>query len=250
MSKIVKIYLIRHARQNSPLCNVDVPLADEGLIQSMLVGQRLRAYDIAQVYSSNLIRAIMTANVIRCEINRKENRKNGLLDIDNMDCKAILDEISQMQNSACEFEELRETDFGELTGLEDSVLRVRYRDYYEARDLKREDLRIPGGENGEEVFIRMQRAMQCILEDAIRKDYANIAVVSHGGAIRCYLAGLLGMPQSHRFMLAKNMENTSITEIFYDVDKQIFSVERMNDYSHLEGYDKLLRKHFKEPGKA
>ena len=92
--------------------------------------------------------------------------------------------------------------------------------------------------------------MQCILEDAIRKDYANIAVVSHGGAIRCYLAGLLGMPQSHRFMIAKNMENTSITEIFYDVDKQIFSVERMNDYSHLEGYDKLLRKHFKEPGKA
>ena len=65
MSKIIHIYLIRHARQNSPLCNVNVPLADEGIVQSELVGERLKAYNIDKVYSSNLIRAKMTAAIIR-----------------------------------------------------------------------------------------------------------------------------------------------------------------------------------------
>lgn len=244
MSKVIKLFLIRHARQNSPLCNVNVPLADEGLIQSMLLGQRLREYHIDKVYSSDLVRAVMTADIVRCEINRKMNRGNCMSGIHKADCSKILKEISELNNKDCEYEELRETDFGELTGLPDSVLRVKYADYFAARDLKLEDLRIPGGENGEEVYLRMNRAMNSIIGDAVKNNYGNVAVVSHGGAIRCYLAGLLGMPQSYRFMIAKNMENTSLTEIHYYVDKKIYAVERMNDYSHLEGHDELLRKYF------
>lgn len=245
MSRVIKLFLIRHARQNSPLCNVNVPLADEGFIQSMLLGQRLREYHIDKVYSSDLIRAVMTADIIRCEINGKMNRGNPVSDIHTIDHSKILKEISELNNKDCEYEELRETDFGELTGLPDSVLQVKYADYFAARDLKLEDLRIPGGENGEEVYFRMNRAMNSIISDAIKNDYANVAVVSHGGAIRCYLAGLLGMPQSHRFMIVKNMENTSITEIHYNTENDVYSVERINDYAHLEEYEELLRKNFK-----
>ena len=36
-----RIYLIRHGRQNSSLCNVDVPLAEEGKKQAELLGPRL-----------------------------------------------------------------------------------------------------------------------------------------------------------------------------------------------------------------
>lgn len=221
MSNIIKIYLIRHARQNSTLCNVNVPLAEEGIKQSQLIGQRLKAYNISKVYSSDLIRAVMTADIIRCEID------------ENMD------------NRNCELKNLREMDFGNLTGLPDSVIRAKYADFFEARDLKLEDLRIPGGENGEEVYERMDKAINYIIEHTMRNAGKNVAVISHGGAIRCYLAGLLGMPQSHRYMIAKNMENTSITEIWYNVDKKVYSVERINDYSHLEGYDTLLRKSIK-----
>ncbi|MDE7431389.1 MAG: histidine phosphatase family protein, partial [Lachnospiraceae bacterium] len=221
LSNIIKIYLIRHARQNSTLCNVNVPLAEEGIKQSQLIGQRLKAYNISKVYSSDLIRAVMTADIIRCEID------------------------GNMDNRNCELIELREMDFGELTGLPDSVLRVKYANFFAARDLKLEDLRIPGGENGEEVYARMDKAINYIIEDTMRNDGENVAVISHGGAIRCYLAGLLGMSQSHRYMIAKNMENTSITEIQYNVDKKVYSVERINDYSHLEGYDNLLRKSIK-----
>lgn len=245
MYSVIKLYLIRHARQESPLCNVNVPLADEGLIQSMLLGQRLREYHIDEVYSSDLIRAVMTANIIRCEINRKMIREKTMSDIHKTDCDKILKEISELNNKDVGFEELRETDFGELTGLPDSVIQVKYGDYLAARDLKLGDLRIPGGENGEEVYLRMDRAMNRIIKEAVRYNYKNVAVVSHGGAIRCYLAGLLGMPQSHRFMIVKNMENTSITEIHYNTDTAVYSVERLNDYAHLEGYEELLRKSFK-----
>lgn len=221
----ITMYLVRHARQNSPLCNVNAELSKEGILQSKLLGKRLKENGIHQVYSSHLIRAVMTANLVRTEIGNIQSKEEK-----------------------CEFEELRETDFGELTGLPDSILREKYADYYEARDLKKEDLRIPGGENGEEVYIRMNRAIENIIDQSVTNGYQKIAIISHGGAIRCYLAGLLSMPQSHRFMIAKNMENTAITEIRYDVDSKVYSVERMNDYSHLEGHDELLRKHFKEQG--
>ena len=38
----MNIYLIRHGRQNSKLCNVDVELSPEGREQADLVGKRLK----------------------------------------------------------------------------------------------------------------------------------------------------------------------------------------------------------------
>ena len=38
----MRILLIRHGRQNSPLCNVDVPLSEEGRAQADLLGERLK----------------------------------------------------------------------------------------------------------------------------------------------------------------------------------------------------------------
>lgn len=235
MDKLITIYLIRHGRQNSPLCNVDVPLSEEGILQGKFVGKRLKEYKVERVYSSNLLRAKMTANLIRGEILDENLLEQNILEKD----------LLENNFSKYEFVELRETDFGDLTGLGDEMIKEKYGYYLEARDSLREDLRIPGGENGEEVYLRMKYAIDKIIEEAKKEELNSIAVVTHGGAIRCFLAGLLNMPQSHRFMLVKNMENTSITEIRYNIDKDIFSVERINDYSHLEDYDVLLRKHFK-----
>ena len=60
----MRILLIRHGRQNSPLCNVDVPLAEEGRRQAELLGERLSGEQIDAVWSSNLIRAVETADII------------------------------------------------------------------------------------------------------------------------------------------------------------------------------------------
>ena len=37
----MKLYLIRHGRQNSRLCNVNVDLCEEGYRQAALLGERL-----------------------------------------------------------------------------------------------------------------------------------------------------------------------------------------------------------------
>lgn len=50
----MRIYLIRHGRQNSPLCNVNVPLSDAGRRQAELLGERLKKESIDAVWSSDL----------------------------------------------------------------------------------------------------------------------------------------------------------------------------------------------------
>ena len=52
----MRIYLIRHGRQNSPLCNVNVPLSDAGRRQAELLGERLKKESIDVVWSSDLLR--------------------------------------------------------------------------------------------------------------------------------------------------------------------------------------------------
>ena len=66
----MNIYLIRHGRQNSKLCNVDVELSPEGREQADLVGKRLQTYHIDVVYSSQLIRAKETADIINKYLNK------------------------------------------------------------------------------------------------------------------------------------------------------------------------------------
>ena len=47
----MNIYLIRHGRQNSKLCNVDVELSPEGREQADLVGKRLQTLLISILIS-------------------------------------------------------------------------------------------------------------------------------------------------------------------------------------------------------
>lgn len=218
--KEIRIFLVRHGRQSSSDCNVNVSLAPEGFKQAELVGKRLKEYGVNLVYSSHLIRAVETAACIRKELG--------------------------LEPAAGEYqlEGLREMDYGDLTGLSNAELKNRYQDYFEIRDRMDIDICIPGGENGAMVCRRMTEAINEIITYGLKKEYKNIAVVSHGGAIRCYLAGILNIPQPKRLLIAKNFENCSITELFYHIDTGNITVERLNDYSHLEAQDELLRKHF------
>ncbi len=218
--KDIRIFLVRHGRQSSSDCNVNVSLAPEGIRQAEFVGKRLKRYEINQVYSSHLLRAAETAACIRKEL--------GL----------------NPEDGEYQFEELREMDYGDLTGQADNELRERFHDYFEMRDKMENDICIPGGENGTMVCQRMTDKMNQIIENSLKMKYRNIAVVSHGGAIRSYLAGILDIPQPKRYLIAKHFENCSITELLYMVDTGRITVERINDYSHLEECDELLRKHF------
>lgn len=214
----MKIFFLRHGRQCSELCNVDVALSPEGIRQADLAGKRLKKYGIQAIFTSYMIRAIETGNVINNHLNVKTKI----------------------------YKNLRETEFGDMEGLTDNELHTIYADFYEKRDTFTEDMRYPGGENGSMCYNRMMPAVMDIIAECEEKNIDTIAIVSHGGAIRCFLAGILGMDMARRLQFVKTMENCSITEIDYDRKRDRFYIERINDYAHLEGEEDLLRKHFKK----
>ena len=208
----MNIYLIRHGRQDSALCNVNVSLSEEGKRQAELTGERLLKYNIEAVYSSDLIRAVETADIIN-----KYILKERVID-----------------------ERLREIDYGLLTGLSNSQLKSEHGDFLDKRAKMEEDMCYPGGECSREVF---ERAFE-VIKEISSKNYENVAVVTHGGVIRALMCGIIGAPFSKTLVVGRQIENCSISEILYDRQMNTFHIERINDYAHFEDIDELRRKHF------
>ena len=68
----------------------------------------------------------------------------------------------------------------------------------------------------------------------------------HGGVIRSLCACITGTEQRHKLKYGIDLENTSITEILYDEKRDLFFLERFNDYAHLEHTPELLRRGWKQ----
>lgn len=215
---MIRLYLIRHGRQNSPLCNVDVPLDSAGERQAELVAERLKNYNIQALYSSNLIRAVQTAEIINRQLLLPYFRE----------------------------EDLREISFGELEGLSDVDIKEKYGDFIKERAKADEDIPCPGGENGEDVYNRVFPVISQIIRSAQTNNIENVAIVTHGGVIRTLVAGVLGADFAKKLCIAKDLENCSITQINYDEKIGKFIVERVNDYGHIEVEPTLLRRYFKK----
>ena len=206
-----RIYLIRHGRQNSTLCNVDVPLAEEGKKQAELLGPRLAGYGIQKIYHSTLIRARETAQ--------------------------ILNEFLQIPIQELPF--IQEVDFGGFTGKTEEEISEVYGEYKKQRSTHKEDIPYPdGGECGQDV---VERAMPVIRKICSEPEEVT-AVVTHGGVIRSLCACITGTEQRHKLKYGIDLENTSITEILYDEKRDLFFLERFNDYAHLEHTPELLRR--------
>ncbi len=239
------IYLIRHGRQNSSDCNVNVSLASEGERQAKLLGERMKSYPIDALYSSDLIRAKETARIAFKE------------------CDDLVDKLQIRP-------ELAEVDFGELTGHPDEEVKAFYKAYYQEQ-LKRfeegriqkgnaldevnefvgdffvptEEIWYPGGEDGPSVLNRVMP----VVREWIDSGKQNIAVVTHGGVIRIILTAFFGGDFAKRLLFGNSLENCSITQLYFDEEKHGFYLERFNDYAHLEQEPDLMRRHFIKPAK-
>jgi probable phosphoglycerate mutase len=209
---MVNLYLIRHGRQNSTLCNVDVELSEAGRLQAGLLQERLKNYNIDAIYSSDLIRAKQTAEIVN----------EGLM----------LPHIIR--------EELREISFGLLTGQSEDYIDEHFADFRAEQKKLMEDIPYPEGENGTSVY---ERAMP-VIQEIIQNGKKNIVVVTHGGTIRVLLAALFGKNQARRFLFGVSLENTGITQLVYNPQYDRFYLERFNDYAHLEGHAQLHRKNW------
>lgn len=204
-----EIFLIRHGRQRSKLCNADVGLDGAGGRQAALAAERLKRYRIEKLYTSGLKRALETAEVI-----------GGQLGLEPVVVEAF-----------------REIDFGTMTGKEDSVIAVEYAAFRKERMLQTSDLPYPGGECGGDVVARVLPPFEQILEAQENR----VAIVTHGGVIRSLCAHLLETDMKNKLKFAIDLENTSITQISYDEARGLFYLERFNDFAHLEDEPELLR---------
>lgn len=208
------LFLIRHGRQCSKRCNVDVALDEVGRRQAGILGVRLQNYGLEKIYSSELIRARETAEIIQSYVHVPHE---------------VLPDI-------------QEINFGGFTGKTDEEIRETYAAFRQERSLHEADLPYPeGGESGTDVVRRVMPQLYrlCKCEEK------RIAIVTHGGVIRSVCAEILQTEQKNKLKFAIDMENTSITHLIYDEERGFFFLERFNDFAHLEGHEGLLRKNWK-----
>ena len=206
----MKLYLIRHGRQCSKLCNVDVDLSEEGYRQASLLGERLFREKIQAVYSSSLLRAVETAQAANLYWNVEHFIRP----------------------------ELGEISFGDMEGMSDEEIAVVYKDFKDQQGRMEEGLPYPGGECACDVV----RRAEPVFMEMVRSGYDRIAVVTHGGVIRSMTAHYLGIPMARWRILGTSLENCSITQLDWDEENGRFLLERFNDYAHLEPYPDLLRR--------
>lgn len=205
----MRIYLIRHGRQSSPLCNVNVPLAMEGRRQAELLAKRLSPVPIGAVWSSDLIRAVETAEIA-----------GGIWKVPHVIRPGI-----------------REISFGDMEGLSDEEIAEKFCGFLAEKKKMERDIPYPGGECAEDV---VRRALPVLME-ITGQNYDHAAVVTHGGVIRSLLCWFLGVDYSKNRLFASHLENCSITEVDWKPAEKRFYVNRINDYAHLESYPELLR---------
>lgn len=204
----MRLILIRHGRQSSPLCNVNVDLSEVGRQQAELLAERLKGFTPDRIYTSGLIRAKQTAEI-----------------------------LFGTDVSFLEREELNEISFGDMTGGADSHNAMLFPEYFAAKKKKVTDLRLPGGECPTEVY---ERAVS-VVKEAVASGAETVVFVTHGGVIRALTAGLLGLGAGQMLRIADGLEHTSVTELKYSKEADCFSLERLNDASHLEGKPELGR---------
>lgn len=196
----LELWLIRHGetdwnRDGRVLASTDVALNEAGLEQARRLGARLAAAGVRfdGVYCSDMDRARTTAELVFPRVGIQPDPR------------------------------LRELDYGVFEG-----------ERWDALDAERAELarvwradpysrRTPGGESYDDVITRF---------DSFRAELppsSRIAVVTHGGTIRCVLYAAMGRPPRGHWSV--EIANTAITRVRYD--DGVTTLISMNDHSHL-----------------
>jgi len=177
------------------ISSTDLPLTKKGVAQALAAKEHLKDIVFDRIFSSPLLRAIQTAEII-CEDREKVE--------------------------SCE--DLKEMLFGDLEGLTWEERYNRYSDIELERELS--NAKIPNGESFDDVVLRCNAFIKEKL--APRGDGENILVASHGITLRVLINCLLKKPNEYVNYIDW-ADNTAIAEIDLPAKKII----RLNDRKHL-----------------
>ena len=179
-------------------------LTDCGVEQAEAAGQGLMNYQFSRIYSSDLGRAVQTADIIS-EITQK---------------KIIFDK------------RLRERNLGIFQGLTMPEMGHQYPEEFQKFSSLDPDFIIPGGESARQV---VNRSTECFFNIANNHDGETIVVVTHGGILSSFLRHVLGIPFStpRKFKIW----NASINIFVYQNHQ--FEVHTFGNTHHLNRIDTL-----------
>ena len=166
MERLTQIALVRHGetvwnRERRYQGHADSALTPKGRNQTLVLGEWLASHGFDAIYSSDLPRAVRSAELIRRFLPAE-------LRVDSR---------------------LRERHLGVLQGLTATDASDRHPDAVHAYRSADPDVRIPGGESRREHYDRIVSVLGFF---AASRGSNRILIVTHGGSIRC-VACLLGV---------------------------------------------------------
>ena len=198
----MEILLLRHGETHwnfEKRCQglTDLKLNETGLGQARDVAAHLRKVKVHAVYSSNLKRAIQTANMI--------SEFHGLEVITDSD--------------------FRELNHGEFEGLTFTEIQATYPDFIQAWREKPAHLAIPGGESIADVGKRAWRGIENIKRHYLHK---TVVIVSHQFPMVSILCRITGTPLNN--YRSFHVDPCGLSRISYS-KKQGWKLTQANDRS-------------------
>ena len=198
-----RLLLIRHG--NTKLNSAerfwgqtDVELSATGVRQAEQLRDRLAAQKIDVVYSSNLQRASVTAEII----------------------------VSSHQLEIITCAELGEIHFGKLEGLTFKEISQMYPELAESWPMRTLDFRFPDGESIGELNNRVIKFLDRLGKHASEE---TVLIVAHSGLLRLLICHLLRIEPWHWRQLRTDLASLSILETY----PQGAILSLLNDVSHL-----------------
>ncbi|WP_280770190.1 histidine phosphatase family protein [Salipaludibacillus daqingensis] len=200
---MVTIYFIRHGQSEANLQGIiqghaEFPLSDLGKKQASLVGQWMANVQLDEIFSSDLQRAMITA-----------------------------EEIGQYQSvSVKPWDIVREVGLGPLEG------KTRKQMYEEFPTLKPHALLTSGINGTESIDAVTTRCAYLVKQLTTDYDNKTVAVISHGGFIGIMLMYLIGGDEWHMLKRPFVIGNTGITKVELD-DEGNAKLHYTNRMDHL-----------------
>ena len=198
------LLLVRHSKtegeENRYYGHIDVSLSQEGAEQAEMLRDRLTSQNLNVVYSSDLKRALDTADIIA-----------GAHKLKVMPCS-----------------DLRELDFGELAGMTFNEIQERYHGAIKLLSGEDLDMSAPGGESLRQMSIRIKRFVAGVEKQPRER---TVLVVAHDGSLKVLLCTLLGIGLEHWWQF--RLQPASLTVVETYAEGSVLC--RLNDTSHLGG---------------
>ncbi|TYP56798.1 alpha-ribazole phosphatase [Thermosediminibacter litoriperuensis] len=207
---MARIFLVRHGetlwnRNFLYQGQKDIPLNEKGRQQAERLAKVLKRETFDAVYSSDLERALETAEIIAAP--------RGLRVISTKD--------------------LRELSFGEWEGHSYQELEEKYPDEFHRWRCDPGENRPPGGESLKDL---MERVSSFVKLAAKNHPEGNILIVTHAGPIRAILTAVLDL--DFRYFWKFKVSNGSITVFEYDGSGELNNdntfIVKVNETLHLE----------------